>query len=79
MTTPAVTRLRSSLYSPQFRDWITRITGVETNDTIDMSCAIYDDGSQLLCHDDDLAERRIAYILYFVRGADTQSCVFSHC
>ena len=31
-----------------------------------MSCAIYDDSSYLLCHDDDLAERRIAYIIYFV-------------
>ncbi len=39
---------------------------METNDTVDMSCAIYGDGSHLLCHDDDLAERRIAYIIYFV-------------
>ncbi len=125
--TPAVSKLRSSLYSPEFREWIRSITGVglqppllapppspspptrasqpvgdgarrigceqacigmgaecacvcmqtrspcargepqvETNDTVDMSCAVYCDGAHLLCHDDDLAERRIAYILYFV-------------
>lgn len=38
----------------------------ELNDTIDMSCARYIDGSTLLCHDDELEGRRIAYILYLV-------------
>ena len=120
--TPAVAKLRNSLYSPEFRQWIKDVTGgwvfrfsrsmkgdrgapgcergaacrcciclgacavaeqwpsangaggnlytgVETNDTVDMSCALYGDGSHLLCHDDDLAERRIAYIIYFVSEA----------
>lgn len=31
-----------------------------------MSCARYIDGSTLLCHDDELEGRRIAYILYLV-------------
>jgi Rps23 Pro-64 3,4-dihydroxylase Tpa1-like proline 4-hydroxylase len=66
MTSPAVTQLRTSLYSAEFRAWIHSVSGVHTNDTVDMSCAMYDNGSYLLCHDDDLAERRIAYILYFV-------------
>lgn len=45
---------------------MTAVTGIATNDTIDMSCSIYSDTSYLLCHDDDLSERRIAYIMYFV-------------
>lgn len=62
----ATAALREYIYSPAFRSWITRITGVETNDTIDLSAAQYRDGSVLLCHDDDLSERRIAYIVYLV-------------
>lgn len=61
-----MTALRDYLYSPAFRAWITSVTGIVTNDTVDMSCAIYSDTSYLLCHDDDLSERRIAYIIYFV-------------
>lgn len=66
-TAPHVTRLREILYSAHFRTWLQRITGIEElNDTVDMSCARYIDGSTLLCHDDELEGRRIAYILYLV-------------
>lgn len=45
---------------------IRRITIQGLSDTIDMSCARYIDGSTLLCHDDELEGRRIAYIIYLV-------------
>ncbi|KAL6069585.1 Prolyl 3-hydroxylase ogfod1 [Balamuthia mandrillaris] len=64
---PAVSKLRATLYSQSFRQWLSKITGIEgLNDTIDMSVARYTDTSTLLCHDDELEGRRIAYILYLV-------------
>ena len=62
----ATAELRDFLYSERFRSWATALTGIPTNDTVDISAASYTDGSYLLCHDDDLAERRIAFILYLV-------------
>jgi Rps23 Pro-64 3,4-dihydroxylase Tpa1-like proline 4-hydroxylase len=62
-TTAAV---RDFIYTEQFRTWMAGITGIETNATIDIFAAKYDDASYLLCHDDDLAQRRIAYIIYLV-------------
>lgn len=52
------------LYSRKFRDWIETITRISTTDMIDVSAAKYIRGSHLLCHDDNLSTRRIAYILY---------------
>ena len=66
MKNNASAKLRDYIYSTEFRKWIERITGVETYDTIDLSAAQYTTGSHLLCHDDDLAARRIAYIIYLV-------------
>jgi Rps23 Pro-64 3,4-dihydroxylase Tpa1-like proline 4-hydroxylase len=40
--------------------------GIKTTPTVDLSAAYYGKGSFLLCHDDDLASRRIAYIVYLV-------------
>jgi Rps23 Pro-64 3,4-dihydroxylase Tpa1-like proline 4-hydroxylase len=66
-TEPNIQRLVSFLYSEQFREWISGITGVnDLNDTIDISAARYGTGSTLLCHDDELEGRRIAWILYLV-------------
>jgi prolyl 3-hydroxylase /prolyl 3,4-dihydroxylase len=62
----AVAALRDCIYSREFRAWIEGITGVATSDTVDLSAACYDDASVLLCHDDDLASRRIAFIVYLV-------------
>lgn len=62
----ATAQLRDLLYGPEFREWITAVTGIETAPTVDLSAAKYTDGSYLLCHDDDLADRRIAYIVYLV-------------
>jgi Rps23 Pro-64 3,4-dihydroxylase Tpa1-like proline 4-hydroxylase len=61
---PATRRLVNLLYSQQFRGWIETITGISTTDMIDVSAAKYIRGSHLLCHDDNLSTRHIAYILY---------------
>lgn len=53
-----------SLFRDSMLPWIREITGVELNDTIDMFCAQYKNTDVLLCHDDELEDRRIAYILY---------------
>jgi hypothetical protein len=61
-----VAAFRELIYSPRFRGWMSAITGIALNDTIDVSSASYGVGSHLLCHDDDLAERRIAFICYLI-------------
>lgn len=63
---PASAALCKTLYSQPFRAWIGAVTGVETTAQMDLSAAVYGPGSYLLCHDDDLAARRIAFILYLV-------------
>jgi Rps23 Pro-64 3,4-dihydroxylase Tpa1-like proline 4-hydroxylase len=62
----ATAALRDAIYSPAFRGWVEAVTGVATNATVDVSAAQYVRGSHLLCHDDDLSARRIAYIIYLV-------------
>lgn len=61
---PATRQLVNLLYSQQFRGWIETITGISTTDMIDVSAAKYIRGSHLLCHDDNLSTRHVAYILY---------------
>eukprot|EP00658_Telonema_sp_P-2_P007831 TRINITY_DN12919_c0_g1_i2.p1 TRINITY_DN12919_c0_g1~~TRINITY_DN12919_c0_g1_i2.p1 ORF type:complete len:533 (-),score=137.88 TRINITY_DN12919_c0_g1_i2:302-1900(-) len=63
---PAVKAVREVLYSQKVRSLLQKVTGIELNDTVDMSAAVYQAGSHLLCHDDELDGRRIAYILYLV-------------
>nr|CAH0107368.1 unnamed protein product [Daphnia galeata] len=65
VTTAAVSALKKFLYS-DFRQWLIQVTGIELNSTVDMSCARYNHTDVLLCHDDELEGRRIAYILYLV-------------
>ncbi len=48
------------------RPWLSDLTGIELDKTVDMFCARYDYTDYLLCHDDRLEGRRIAYILYLV-------------
>lgn len=40
VTTAAVSALKKFLYS-DFRQWLTQVTGIELNTTVDMSCAQY--------------------------------------
>lgn len=51
--------------SQELRDWFEQVTGVSTNPgKLDCFGAIYQDSDYLLCHDDQLEERKIAWILY---------------
>uniref|UniRef100_A0A8C7VT23 2-oxoglutarate and iron-dependent oxygenase domain containing 1 n=1 Tax=Oncorhynchus mykiss TaxID=8022 RepID=A0A8C7VT23_ONCMY len=49
-----------------FRSWLGEVLGVELKPTVDISCAKYQYTDVLLCHDDELEGRRVAFILYFV-------------
>ncbi|CAH3036274.1 unnamed protein product [Porites lobata] len=63
---PNITSLRNILYN-EFRMWLQDITGfTDLTDQVDMSCSKYEHTDTLLCHDDELEGRRIAYIFYLV-------------
>ncbi|XP_063293375.1 prolyl 3-hydroxylase OGFOD1 [Pelobates fuscus] len=62
---PHISALRQVLFE-DFREWLSDITGVKLEKTVDMSCAQYDYTDTLLCHDDELEGRRFAFILYLV-------------
>jgi len=50
----------------EVKPWLEEVTDITLTDTIDMCCAKYEYGDYLLCHDDELEGRRLAYIMYFV-------------
>ena len=53
------------LQSKEFTKLINGIAGVETTaGKVDASGFIYENGDYLLCHDDGISSRRIAYIFY---------------
>jgi prolyl 3-hydroxylase /prolyl 3,4-dihydroxylase len=53
------------LQSKEFTRLINEITGVKTTaGKVDASGFIYEKGDYLLCHDDGISSRRIAYIFY---------------
>ncbi|KAK9722728.1 putative component of NuA3 histone acetyltransferase complex [Basidiobolus ranarum] len=67
---PYLSALREAIYSPEFVQLMTRLTGIKLNSTIDLAGQRYSDKSFLLCHDDDVRNenegRRIAFIIYLV-------------
>ncbi|XP_076052470.1 prolyl 3-hydroxylase sud1 [Oratosquilla oratoria] len=58
--------LRTFIYG-DFRQWLTEMTGIPLNDKIDLGSSQYGYTDYLLCHDDELEGRRIAYILYLTK------------
>ncbi|KAK3091622.1 hypothetical protein FSP39_021333 [Pinctada imbricata] len=62
---PLISRLRSFIYKDLLK-WIQEVTGIELNNNVDMSCASYRYTDILLCHDDELDDRRVAFIYYLV-------------
>ncbi|XP_069724792.1 prolyl 3-hydroxylase OGFOD1 isoform X1 [Phaenicophaeus curvirostris] len=62
---PHLAALRHALCE-EFRVWLSAVTQIELDQTIDISCAKYEYTDVLLCHDDELEGRRIAFILYLV-------------
>ncbi|KIW74508.1 hypothetical protein Z517_12448 [Fonsecaea pedrosoi CBS 271.37] len=63
---PSLVRLRDALYSSEFREWVSAVTGAGkvSGTKTDMAVNVYTPGSYLLCHDDVIGSRRVSYILY---------------
>lgn len=64
-TEPHIAGLRAALFG-HFGSWLGDVLGVELEPTVDISCAKYEYTDVLLCHDDELEGRRVAFILYLV-------------
>ncbi|XP_012736449.2 prolyl 3-hydroxylase OGFOD1 [Fundulus heteroclitus] len=62
---PHIAATRAALFG-RFRSWLGDVLGVELEPTVDISCAKYEYTDVLLCHDDELEGRRVAFILYLV-------------
>ncbi|XP_062997589.1 prolyl 3-hydroxylase OGFOD1 [Elgaria multicarinata webbii] len=62
---PHIAALRKVLFE-EFQAWLSEVAQVELESTVDLSCAKYEYTDTLLCHDDELEGRRIAFILYLV-------------
>ncbi|CAM4522353.1 unnamed protein product [Leuciscus chuanchicus] len=60
-----VSQIRSVIFG-EFREWLSKVLQVDLEATVDMSCAKYEYTDVLLCHDDELEGRRVAFILYLV-------------
>ncbi|KAI8969083.1 Oxoglutarate and iron-dependent oxygenase degradation C-term-domain-containing protein [Mycotypha africana] len=58
--------LRNSIYSSEFRSFISQVTGCGplSGSKMDMSINSYQTGCHLLNHDDVIGTRRVSYILY---------------
>ncbi|OQR67131.1 2-oxoglutarate and iron-dependent oxygenase domain-containing protein 1-like [Tropilaelaps mercedesae] len=63
--TPAILGITKA-FRDTLRPWLKKVTGIELNDEISMSYSKYAYTDVLLCHDDELEGRRIAYIYYLV-------------
>jgi Rps23 Pro-64 3,4-dihydroxylase Tpa1-like proline 4-hydroxylase len=65
---PSMLRLRDAMYSAEFREYLSTITGSGklSGRKTDMAINVYTPGCHLLCHDDVIGSRRISYILYLV-------------
>ncbi|XP_042214611.1 uncharacterized protein LOC121861115 [Homarus americanus] len=65
VNSPHIAALRNFLYG-DFRRWLVDVTGLPLNDNVYMTSSRYEYTDVLLCHDDELEGRRIAFILYLV-------------
>ncbi|KAH8675660.1 Oxoglutarate and iron-dependent oxygenase degradation C-term-domain-containing protein [Xylariales sp. PMI_506] len=65
---PSLLALRDALYSQDFRDYVSHITGCGplSGKKTDMAINVYTPGCYLLCHDDVIGSRKVSYILYLV-------------
>ena len=65
-----IKQLLHSLFSPNWIQILSQITGFQLSNTIDVACQKYPQNGFLLCHDDDMGDaedsRKIAFILYLV-------------
>lgn len=63
---PSLLTLRDAMYSSDFREYLSSVTGSGplSGKKTDMAINIYTPGCHLLCHDDVIGSRRVSYILY---------------
>nr|KAG5685331.1 hypothetical protein BaRGS_003222 [Batillaria attramentaria] len=54
------------VFQEQLLPWLRDVTESPLNDKVDLFCSQYDYTDTLLCHDDELEERHIAFIYYLV-------------
>ncbi|KAG1694108.1 Prolyl 3-hydroxylase OGFOD1 [Nymphon striatum] len=62
---PAIKAFRNIMYH-DFHAWLKEMTAIQLFEEVSMSCSQYDYTDVLLCHDDELENRRIAFIFYLV-------------
>lgn len=65
VNSPAIKNFKD-LLAHEVKPWLHKVTGIDFYETIDLFCARYDYTDYLLCHDDKMEGRRIAYIWYLV-------------
>ena len=58
-------KFRDFLRSKDFIDYMHLITGLKLKQSIDINGSLYQDTDYLLCHDDELEGRKIAFMIYF--------------
>ncbi|XP_044007764.1 prolyl 3-hydroxylase OGFOD1 [Aphidius gifuensis] len=61
--TENIEQLRQTLLY-DFKVWLENNTNITLNSTLSMSSSCYSDTDYLLCHDDNLVDRKIAFVLY---------------
>lgn len=63
---PSLSKLRAGIYSEEFRDFISNVTGCGKLSGVktDLSINTYTKGCHLLTHDDVIGSRRVSFILY---------------
>lgn len=63
---PSLYKLRAAIYSEEFRDFVSKVTGCGKLSGVktDMSINTYTKGCHLLTHDDVIGSRRVSFILY---------------
>uniref|UniRef100_A0A2C9M899 Prolyl 4-hydroxylase alpha subunit domain-containing protein n=1 Tax=Biomphalaria glabrata TaxID=6526 RepID=A0A2C9M899_BIOGL len=61
---PTIATFRSLCMS--VKQFVSEVTGIVLNDKIDLFCSQYKYKDVLLCHDDELEARRVAFIYYLV-------------
>ncbi|XP_076241230.1 prolyl 3-hydroxylase sud1 [Calliopsis andreniformis] len=61
-------KLLYETFQTDLATWMERNTKIDLNKKISMSSSCYSDTDYLLCHDDNMGDRRIAFILYLSKN-----------
>ncbi|MFT4326613.1 MAG: 2OG-Fe(II) oxygenase family protein [Candidatus Woesearchaeota archaeon] len=65
VTQEKLVAFRDFLYSKAFIDYMKKLSGLDLSySKADIFCSLYEDTDYLLCHDDQIDTRKIAYLIY---------------